>query len=99
MAPTTLTLAPTEKDLFPHLGKDDACIYCGAPQTDEETEDRSLEHVTRDLVALHRIRETLRVDFGYDNPGYEADVYDLLCELETATRATAPALAETAVTR
>lgn len=95
MAPTTLTLVPTEADIYPHLGKDDTCIYCGTPQTDEQAEnDRTVEHVTRDLVTLHRIREALRVEFGFENPGFDDDVYDLLCELDTATRATAPALAE-----
>lgn len=87
--PTPRTAArPSEKDLFPHLGKEDVCIYCGCFQTDEQAEaDRTIEHVSRDLVALHRIRESLRVEFGIDNPGYDDDVYDLLCELETAVEA------------
>lgn len=100
MAPTTLALVPTEADIYPHLGKTDACIYCGTPQTDEQAEnDRTVEHVTRDLVTLHRIREALRVEFGFENPGFDDDVYDLLCELDTATRTTTPALAEKAVAR
>lgn len=90
MAPTTLTLVPTEADIYPHLGKDDTCIYCGTPQTDEQAEnDRTIEHVTRDLVTLHRIREALRVEFGFENPGFDDDVYDLLCELDTAVKAAA----------
>lgn len=98
MAPTTaLYLVPTETDLFPHLGKDETCIYCGIPQTDEQAEQRTFDHVARDLAEIHRIREALRTEFDFEAPGYDADVYDLLCELATATEA--PALAETAVAR
>lgn len=89
MAPTTLTLVPTEADIYPHLGKTDACIYCGTPQTDEEAEQRTLEHITRDLAAVHRIREALRTEFDFENPGFDDDVYDLLCELDTAVKAAA----------
>lgn len=98
--PAVLDRSPTEAELFPHLGKDDACIYCGVFQTDEQAEaDRTITHIARDLAAVHRVRETLRTQFGIEHPGYDADVYDLLCELDIATRAQAPALAETAVAR
>ena len=96
MAPTTLTLVPTETDLFPHLGKADSCIYCGTPQTDEQAENRTVDHIARDLAEIHRIRESLRVDFGEEHPGYDADLYDLLSELTAATR---PAPAGMAVAR
>lgn len=89
---------PTEADLFPHLAKDDVCIYCGTIQSDAAAEIRTVEHITRDLVAVHRVKETLAREFGIDSPSYDDDVYDLLCDLDTATRQ-APALAETAVTR
>lgn len=98
MTATALHLVPTETDLFPHLGKDETCIYCGTPQTDEQAEHRTIDHIARDLAALHHIREALRTEFDFENPGYDADVYDLMCELAAATRQT-PALAGMAVAR
>lgn len=98
MTTTALHLVPTEKDLSPHLGKDETCIYCGIAQTDEQAETRTIDHIARDLAAVHRIREALRTEFDFENPGYDADVYDLLCELATATRA-AEATAGMAVAR
>lgn len=98
ITPIRTDRTPTGADLFPHLGKDDVCIYCGVLQTDEQAEVRTVEHVTRDLVAVHQVKETLAREFGIDSPSYEDDVYDLLCDLDTATRQAA-ALAGTAVAR
>lgn len=98
LRPTGAGLAPTEKDLWPHLGLDNACIYCGCFQTDERAEtDRTVAHVVRDLAAVHRVRETLRTQFGIEHPGYDDDIYDLLCELDTAEQTAA--LAESEVAR
>lgn len=90
---------PTEADLFPHLDKEDVCIYCGCFQTDEQAEIRTIEHITRDLLAVQRVKETLAREFGVASPGYEDNVYDLLCDLDTAHREEAPALTGTGVAR
>lgn len=89
----------TDEQIWPYIGLEDTCSYCGAAQTDEQAEDRTVDHIARDLAAIHRIREALRTEFGFENPGYDDDVYDLLCELDQAERTEAPALAETAVAR
>lgn len=86
-----------DEQVWPYIGLEDTCSYCGTAQTDEQAEDRNVDHIARDLAAIHRIRKVLRTEFGFENPGYDADVYDLLCELDTATRTQAPALAGTAV--
>lgn len=75
---------PTEAELFPHLEKDNVCIYCGRFQTDAEAEQRTRTHITEDLLAVHRTNEGLIRDFGIQHPGYRDDVYDLLCELDAA---------------
>lgn len=76
---------PAHADLFPHIGQEDACSYCGRHQTDEEAEaGRTLEHVTKDLLAIHRTNEGLKRTFGTDHPGYSSDVFDLLCDLDAA---------------
>lgn len=76
--------SPTEAELFPFLGVDDVCIYCGRFQTDEEAEQRTATHIRADLLAVHRANEALMRDFGTQHPGYQDDVYDLLCELDAA---------------
>lgn len=93
--------SPTEAELFPHLEKDDVCIYCGHFQTDEQAEQRTADHIQADLVAVHRASESLIGDFGIPHPGYQDDVYDLLCELDDAVRAAAgePLVFEPAVAR
>lgn len=83
----------TDEQIWPYIGLEDTCPYCGTAQTDEQAEDRTVEHIARDLATVHRIREALRTEFGFEAPGYDDDVYDLLCELDTVTRQ-APALAE-----
>lgn len=79
-----LDRGPTEAELFPFLEQVDVCIYCGRPQTDEQAEHRTTEHITEDLLAIHRHDAALRRTFGAPHPGYEDDVYDLLCELDAA---------------
>jgi hypothetical protein len=93
--------SPTEAELFPFLDQVEVCIYCGRFQTDEQAEQRGAEHIQRDLVAVHRASEALIRDFGVPHPGYQHDVYDLLCELDNAVyaAAAAPLVFEPAVTR
>lgn len=93
--------SPTEAELFPHLEKDDVCIYCGRFQTDEQTEQRTAAHIQAGLVAVHRASEALIGDFGIRHPGYQDDAYDLLCEFDNAVRAAAsePLVFELAVAR
>lgn len=88
--PTRLDRTPTDEELFPYTGKVGICIYCGAIETDEDAENRTADHIQRDLLAIHRTNEGLKATFGIDHPGYQMDVYDLLCELDAAS---APALA------
>lgn len=59
------------------------CPYCGAYQ--EDPEDRSTEHIAWDLVVTHRSYEGLRAE-GLDVDGVNADIYDLLCELDFIAR-------------
>lgn len=100
--PTTITFpqpkpvqAPlADEQIWPYTGLENTCPYCGTAQTDEQAEDRTVDHIARDLATILRIREALRTEFDFEAPGYDADVYDLLCELDTATRTQAPALAE-----
>ncbi|WP_122940954.1 hypothetical protein [Brachybacterium sp. EE-P12] len=80
---------PTEAELFPFLGVDDVCIYCGRFQTYEEAEQRTATHIRADLLAVHRTNEALMRDFGEQHPGYQDDVYDLLCEPDSAVPAPA----------
>lgn len=84
--------SPTDAELFPHLEKDDTCIYCGRFQTDEQAGQRTADHIQADLVAVHRASEALIRDFGLPHPGYQHDVYDLLCELDNTLRDAAPTL-------
>lgn len=61
----------------------DECEYCGARQLVGDGP-RPVEHITADLLLAHRAREAcdgrdLRV-LG----GLHADVYDLLCELDSS---------------
>lgn len=81
--PVTTTPAPAIDD--------EGCIYCGDLIPDEQIEEsrRSVEHVLRDLLAVHRTREALAREFRIDSPGYESDVYDLLCDLDAASEAEA----------
>lgn len=76
---------PTEADLFPHSGED-TCYYCGRFQTDEQADSgRTIEHVTSDLLAVHRTSEALKAGFSIDHPAYAADIFDLLCDLDAAS--------------
>lgn len=83
---------PTDAELFPFLDLVDVCIYCGRFQTDEHAEQRTAAHIQADLVAVHRASEALIRDFGLPHPGYQHDVYDLLCELDNTLRDAAPTL-------
>lgn len=92
---------PTEAELFPLLDQVEVCIYCGRFQTDGQAERRTADHIQADLVAVHRASESLIRDFGVPHPGYQHDVYDLLCELDNTVRpaVSAPLEFEPAVAR
>ncbi len=87
MTITPIRLTVPTHVLVPAPGTEGVCIYCGRFQTDEEAErNRTREHVIADLLAVHRAAVALAAEFGVDSPGYADDVYDLLCELDTADK-------------
>ena len=77
----TQALSGSLTGLLPH--SDGVCTYCG--RFEREDEPRSWHHVIEDLVAVHRAREELRVEFGLDLAGDRDDIHDLLCELAAMT--------------
>lgn len=83
-------LTPTDLELFPFFGLDDTCEYCGAPQTDAEAEHRTVDHITRDLVAINHQSSVLLDKYGILHPGYDDNLYDLKAELAAAGTATGP---------